>query len=288
MFGKRYDGRRVKNIDPIQCITPYLMKTRTDSMNMFEENFSCEELDAYIKEKREEGLRLSYMHILIAAIVRTMALRPRLNRFIMNGHIYARSKIWVSFVVHHDLRSEEDGTTVKLCFEGTESIREIGEKINAAIEKETTKHTEANATDKLAKLVTSVPGPLIKLVVGILMWMDRHDIMPKAVIEASPFHTSLFVTNLRSLGINHVFHHVYEFGTTGIFAAIGKERRVPEVQGNEVGIGKQMGFGLVSDERFCDGLYFARSLKMLKKFMNDPHLLEEPLEKKVEDDGLRR
>ena len=259
------------------------MKTRTDAMNMFEENISCEEMDAFIKEKREEGWRLNYMHLTIAAMVRTMALRPRLNRFVMNGRIYTRPKIWVSFVVHHDLRSEDDGTTVKLCFEGTESLREICDAIDTAILKETTKHTEANATDKLAKLVTSIPGPLIKLVVGILMWMDKHDIMPKAVIEASPFHTSFFLTNLRSLGINHVFHHVYEFGTTGLFLAIGKERRTPEVQGSSVGIGKQMGLGVVSDERYCDGLYFARSLKVLKKLMADPHLMEERLEKKVED-----
>lgn len=284
MFGKRYDGRRVRSIDPIQCITPYIMKTRTDAMNMFEESFPCDGMDAFIKAKREEGWRMSYMHLMIAAIVRTMALRPRLNRFVMNGRIYARPKIWVSFVVHHDLRSEEDGTTVKLCFEGTEGLREICDKIDEAIIRETTQHTEENATDKLAKLVTSIPGPLIKAVVGILMWMDRHNIMPKAVIEASPFHTSLFVTNLRSLGINHVFHHVYEFGTTGIFAAIGKERRVPEVQGSSVGIGKHMGFGLVCDERFCDGLYFARSLKIVRKFILDPSLLMEPLDKKVEDD----
>lgn len=283
MFGKRYDGRRVKNIDPIQCITPYIMKTRTDSMNMFEESIPCGSMDAYIREKREEGLRLTYMHIMIAAIVRTIALRPRLNRFVMNGRIYTRPKIWVSFVVHQNLRTDDDGTTIKLCFEGTESMQQIAEKINKAILKETTKKTESNATDKLAKLVTSIPGPLIKLVVNTLMWMDRHNIMPKAVIEASPFHTTLFLTNLRSLGINHIYHHVYEFGTTGLFVAIGKEQRVPAVQGSSVGIEKQMGFGLVSDERFCDGLYFARSLKLVKRFLDDPHLMDDPLEKKVED-----
>ena len=85
-------------------------------------------------------------------------------------------------------------------------MQQIAEKINKAILKETTKKTESNATDKLAKLVTSIPGPLIKLVVNTLMWMDRHNIMPKAVIEASPFHTTLFLTNLRSLGINHIYH----------------------------------------------------------------------------------
>lgn len=284
MFGKRYDGRRVRSIDPIQCITPYLMKTRTDSMNMFEDSLSCEVMDAYIREKRAEGLRLSYMHLLIAAMVRTITLRPRLNRFVMNGRIYTRPKIWVSFVVHQNLRSEDDGTTIKLCFEGTESIYEIAGKIDEAILKETTKHTEANATDKLAKLVTSVPGPLIKLIVNTLMWMDRHNIMPKAVIEASPFHTTLFVTNLRSLGINHVFHHVYEFGTTGLFLAMGKEHREPEVQGSSVGIGKKMHFGLVCDERFCDGLYFARSLKLFKKLLAEPQQMETALPEKPQDD----
>lgn len=283
MFGKRYDGRRVRSVEPIQCITPYIMKTRTDSMNMFEETLRCESMDNYIRAKRAENLPLTYMHLVIAAMVRTIALRPRLNRFVMNGRIYTRPKIWISFVVHQNLRSDDDGTTIKLCFEGTESVKEIAEKINAAVLKETTKKTESNSTDKLAKLVTSIPGPLIKFVVGLLMWMDRHDIMPKAVIEASPFHTTLFLTNLRSLGINHIYHHVYEFGTTGLFIAIGKEQRVPAVQGSAVGIDKQMGFGLVTDERFCDGLYFARSLKIFKKFIDDPTLLEEPLEKKVED-----
>lgn len=283
MFGKRYDGRRVRSIDPIQCITPYIMKTRTDSMNMFEETLRCESMDNYIRANRAAGLPLTYMHIVIAAMVRTIALRPRLNRFVMNGRIYTRPKIWISFVVHQNLRSDDDGTTIKLCFEGTESMKEIAEKVNEAVLKETTKKTESNATDKLAKLVTSIPGPLIKFVVNTLMWMDRHNIMPKAVIDASPFHTTLFLTNLRSLGINHIFHHVYEFGTTGLFIAIGKEQRVPAVQGSTVGIDKQMGFGLVTDERFCDGLYFARSLKLFKKFIDDPTLLNEPLEKKVED-----
>lgn len=102
-------------------------------------------------------------------------------------------------------------------------------------------------------------------------------------MEASPFHTSFFITNLKSLGINHIYHHVYEFGTTGLFIAIGKEKRLPVSQGSHITVRKCMGFGLVTDERFCDGLYFARSLKMLKKFLRNPELLETPLEQKVED-----
>ena len=284
MFGKRPDGRIIKNLDPMQQIMPYIMKTRTDSMNMYEDTFPCEVWDAYIKEKEAENIKLSYMHILIAGIVRLIALRPQLNRFVMNGKIYARPKIWVSFVVHPTLQDGSTGTTIKLCFEGTETIFEIAEKINEAVEKETTKRVGENDTDKLLRfLMKAIPGPLIKLVINTLLWMDKYSIMPKLIVDLSPFHTSFFITNLKSLGINHIYHHTYEFGTTGLFFAMGKERRIPVVKGNEITTEKHMGFGLVSDERFCDGLYFALSLRQLRKFMKNPALLEVPLEKKVED-----
>ena len=283
MFGKRPDGRAIKQLEPMQKIMPYIMKTRTDSMNMYEDTFHCEGMDAYIKAKAEEGVKLGYMHILIAAVVRLLALRPQLNRFIMNGKIYARPKVWVSFVVHPTLQDGSTGTTIKLEFEGTETIYEVAEKVNKAIEKETTKRVGENGTDKLMRVLMHIPGPLIASVINLLMWMDKHSILPKFIVELSPFHTSFFLTNLKSLGINHIYHHCYNFGTTGLFFAMGKEKVIPVIRGKEIVNEKHMGFGLVSDERFCDGLYFALSLRMLRKYMREPALMEVPLEKRVED-----
>ena len=285
MFGKRPDGRLVKDLDPMQKIMPYIMKTRTDSMNMYEDTFDCKPMDMYIKAKAEEGLKLSYMHIIIAAMVRLIALRPQLNRFCINGKIYTRPKIWVSFVVHPKLDDGSTGTTIKLCFEGTETIKDIAAVVNAAIAKETVNRTEENGTDKLMRtLMNRIPGPLIKFAINILLWSDKHNLLSKKIIELSPFHTSFFITNLKSLGINHIYHHVYEFGTTGLFLAMGKEQKVPFVQqGDEIVTQKRLGWGMVSDERFCDGLYFALSLRQLRKFIANPAVLEKPLEAKVED-----
>ena len=284
MFNKRPDGRALKNLEPMQMIFPYVMKTRTDSMNMYDDTFACEPMDAYIKAKAEEGISLGYMHIVIAALVRLIALRPQLNRFCMNGKIYARPKIWVSFVVHPTLRDESVGTTIKLCFEGTETILEVAEKINEAIANETVNRKGENDIDQLLRtLMKKIPGPFIKLVINTLLWMDKHNLLPKAIIDVSPFHTSFFITNLKSLGINHIFHHTYEFGTTGLFFAMGKEKQDPAIVNGELVARKEMGYGLVSDERFCDGLYFALSLRKLRKFMQNPAVLEKPLDKKVED-----
>ena len=283
MFGKRPDGRRIRKVDPTQLITGVLMKKRFDSMNMFEDTINCEAWDRYIREKDEQGIKLGYMHIFIAGVVRMLALKPRLNRFVMNGRIYARPKIWVSFTIHPELHIDSPDTTIKLCFEGTETILEIANAINEAIRKETVLRTNENDTDKLVRVLTAIPMSILNVIAAVLKWMDRHDILPKSIIEFSPFHTSFYITNLKSLGINHVFHHTCEFGTNGLFFAMGKEKNVPVVEKGEVVVQKHMGFSLVSDERFCDGLYFALALREFRKLMRNPAAMEIPLEKKVED-----
>ncbi len=283
MFGKRPDGRVIKTLAPMEKIIPYIMKHRYDSMNMYEDHFDCAPLDAYIEEKREQGIKINYMHILVAATVRMMALRPQLNRFVMHNKIYARNKIWVSYTIHHSLRDGDIETTIKLCFDGTESILDVARIMDEAIEKETKEWKGENGTDKLARVLTCIPAPIIRFVVGLLKIMDRHNMLPGALLEFSPFHTSFFITNMKSLGINHLYHHCYEFGTTGIFLALGKERVVPAFEGDEVVKQKQIGFGMVSDERFCDGLYFSRSLRRMRKLMRNPAALETRLEAKVED-----
>lgn len=283
MFGKRPDGRRLRTVEPMQLITTFLMKKRYDSMNMYEDTIDCEAWDKYIKEKEKQGIKLGYMHIFIAGIVRMIALKPRLNRFVMNGKIYARPKIWVSFTIHPELHIDSPDTTIKLCFEGTESILEIAETINEAIRKETVLRTEENTTDRMARLFTAIPSSFLNCIVAVLMWMDRHNMLPKSIIEFSPFHTSFYITNLKSLGINHVMHHTCEFGTNGMFFAMGKEKNVPVAEKGEVVIRKSMGFSLVSDERFCDGLYFALALREFRKIMRDPAVLETGLDKKIED-----
>ena len=259
------------------------MKKRYDSMNMYEDTFNCEAWDKYIKEKEEQGIKIGYMHIFIAGAVRMLAKWPRLNRFVMNGKIYARPKIWVSFTIHPELHIDCPDTTIKLCFEGTETILEIAEAINEAIRKETTLRQEENSTDKMVRFFTAIASCILNIVASVLMWMDRHDMLPKSIIEFSPFHTSFYITNLKSLGINHVYHHTCEFGTNGLFFAMGKEKNIPVAHKDEVVIEKHMGFSLVSDERFCDGLYYALALRDFRKVMRNPAVLETPLEKKVED-----
>ncbi|MCL2383864.1 MAG: hypothetical protein FWC79_07100 [Oscillospiraceae bacterium] len=99
MFGFRSDGKKTKNLPPFFKVLPHIMKRRSDAQVFYTEDIPIANMDKYINEKAEEGIKLSYMHIVYAAIVRLAHERPVLNRFIMNGRTYDRDGIHVSLNV---------------------------------------------------------------------------------------------------------------------------------------------------------------------------------------------
>ncbi len=283
MFGFRPDGKKVKDIDPIQRIIPHIMPTRNDAQNMTEYDCPCEPLDSFIIEQSDKGLEYTYMHLIIAAMVRVYARFPRLNRFVINGRIFQHNEIQVSFVVKKNLSPDAPDALVKLNFTGLETLQEVKQKIDEAIE--ANNNIEANnGTDKLAGLITMTPNFLIKLTVGLIKLLDKHGMLPKAILNVSPFHTSLFITNLKSIKGPSIFHHLYNFGTTGIFMAMGKESEVPVVNADgKIVVGKRMPVQIVTDERFCDGFYFVSAMKFWERLLKHPAQMMMPPEALSED-----
>ena len=274
MFGHRSDGKKIKKLTPIFKIMPCVMLDRADSQVYFKQDIALKHLDEYIDRKAEEGIRLSYMNIIYAAIVRIIGERPRLNRFAMNGALYQRNKIYVSLVIKKSLTDDGVETPLKLKFNGDENIFEIKEKLDATIEKN--KDVEAaNKPDKLVSILSAIPSGLIRAIVKFLMFLDKHGIMPKKIIEASPFHTSVFLTNVGSLGIDSIYHHIYNFGTTSMFFSMGKKKKSYIYEDEEFKEEKCITLAFVGDERICDGYYYASSFKLLSKYLKKPELLEE-------------
>ena len=274
MFGHRSDGKKIKKLTPIFKIMPCVMLDRADSQVYFKQDIALKYLDEYIDRKAKEGIRLSYMNIIYAAIVRIIGERPRLNRFAMNGALYQRNKIYVSLVIKKSLTDDGVETPLKLKFNGDENIFEIKEKLDATIEKNKDVKA-ANKTDKLVSILSAIPSGLIRAIVKFLMFLDKHGVMPKKIIEASPFHTSVFLTNVGSLGIDSIYHHIYNFGTTSMFFSMGKKKKSYIYEDEEFKEEKCITLAFVGDERICDGYYYASSFKLLSKYLKKPELLEE-------------
>ena len=263
-------------------ILPHIASKRSDAQIFSKQLIVTEGIDAYIKEKSAQGFDMSYLHVMIAVFVRVIAQRPQLNRFIMDSRVYARNQICISLVIKKALRDEGEETSLKFVFTGTESIFEVAKIVDHNIES-SAPIGASNSADKIAAAIMSLPHFIVKFLVAVLKFMDRHNLLQRAILEASPFHTSLFFTYLKSINLDYVYHHLYDFGSTGIFAALGKSKRVVIAEGDDPAVRKCCEIGYVLDERICDGIYFSNSFKLVKKYLNNPHLLEEKLEKITED-----
>lgn len=275
MFGKRSDGVVAKNIDPMLRITSAMMPRRYDAMVNYLLEVRCDDIDNFIASEREKGNDFSYMDVLFAAIVRMYASRPDMNRFTMNTRIYKRNNISICFAVKKQLRDGADETVVKLEFDGTENIYQVRQKVHEAISVNKGAEKE-NKTDKFAKFLLKCPPFLLKMAVGFLRFLDRHGMLSKKIIKLSPFHASCFVTNMKSISCEYVYHHIYDIGTVGMFAGMGKviKRVVPKDEGG-FETARVFQIGVVIDERICDGLYHSKSIKEIKRFLTDIETLKD-------------
>lgn len=283
-LGDRYDGRRIRTLDPLYQLIPYIMRTRVDSHVYFEDSLDIGKADAWLRVQRDSGHPgLGYLHVFIAALVRAMSQRPRLNRFIAGQRVYARSDLTISLAIKKRLDADSPETTVKLRFDPLDTIWDVERKVNEAVA--LSKDMKAsNHTDRTARLFVLIPGSLLRFVIWLLRCLDFVGLLPKVIHRASPFHTSAFITDMGSLGIRPIFHHLYDFGTTSIFVAFGaKERRREIGKDGQVVERKYLSLKVVGDERICDGAYYASAFRYILGFLRDPSALALPPETPVED-----
>ncbi len=273
MFGHRSDGKKVKNVAPIFRIIPSIMLKRNDAQVYFKQDIVINGMDEYISKKAEEGLKISYMNIIYAAIVKIIGERPQLNRFAMNGSLYDRNEIWVSMAIKKSLTDDGQETIIKLPFKGDENIFEVKESLDKAIELNKSKET-VNKVDKFIKILNLIPDGFIRASIKLINFLDKHGVLPKKLIAISPFHTSVFLTNVGSLGIDSIYHHLYNFGTTSLFFAMGKKKKSYVYEDDEIRQEKCITIAFVGDERICDGYYYANSFKQMCKYLKNPELLE--------------
>ena len=269
----RADGRKVREgLSAIERAIPYIMPKRVDAQNYVTEYVDEEAIRGYIREvRRVKGVRLSRMAVLIAAYYLSARRHPYINRFVVNSRIYQRNHFCVSFVM---LKSDTNGkgiqTTVKVFLEPGDNVFTINEKISALIE-ENSRPVNQNNTDKFAAFMFSIPL-LPKLVLGLARLLDHFGLLPRFVIDLSPFHTSMFITNLASIQTSSIYHHIYEFGTTSVFVSMGKS--VPNFLTGERK-SKLIPIKVVMDERICTGHDYAVFYKTMRRFLKNPALLEE-------------
>jgi 2-oxoacid dehydrogenases acyltransferase (catalytic domain) len=285
-FADRYDGWRIRKVDPIFSVVPFMLRTRTDSEIFFQEKITIDHLEAFIREHKAEMPDLSLMHIFMAGMIRVISQRPHLNRFVMWNKIFARNYLSFSIAVKRSMTDEGEETLIKPYFLPSDTLQDVVRKVQVELENNKQVGQE-NSSDAISKVLGFLPDFLLRIVVSLIINLDKVGLMPKALNHASPFHTSLFLTNIGSIGIESVYHHLYEIGTCGSFIAMGKKKRETSIdKEGKTKVEKSIQLKIVLDERICDGFYYANSIRMLQKVLANPASLLLPPEKVIVDDGV--
>ena len=283
-FGDRLDGRRIRNMPVMSKVTPYFMINRLGRSNYAMDTIEVSNMERYVTQKRKEGYKhFGLTHVIVAAYVRTTAEMPELNRFVAGQRIYHRFDTSVNMVVKKEMSKDAPDSSIKVYFDPSDTAAQVYEKFDAAMQK-AREEGVANGYDSITHVLDYVPSVLMSLFGLLLRFLDYFGIMPWALERVSPFHGSLFITSMGSLGIPAIYHHLYDLGTVPVFCAFGHKYTRYELNKNgERVTRKYMDYRIVTDEGICDGFYYAAALKKLRSYMSHPERLDVPPEVVNED-----
>ena len=283
-FGDRRDGRRVRTLPAMSYVMPYIMKVRADSQNHFEDVIDISNVERYLDQKHKEGYTdMTLLHVILAAYVRVVSERPSVNRFIAGQRIYAAKNIECVMTVKKKMSLESEDTVIKVIFDPRDNIYNVYKKFQLTLKDAISTEAESNF-DNVAGLLSRVPRPILRGIVKILQALDYHGLIPKALRKVSPFHGSMIITSMGSLGIPAIYHHLYDFGTLPIFISYGSIFAGDAVKRDGTKERHHfVTFKVVTDERICDGYYYASAFKRIKRYLLRPELLDNFAESVKED-----
>ena len=264
-------------------LIPFIMVNRNGACNLVKDSFECTKVEKYVKEKQAEGMtNITIMHVMIAAYIRCVSQRPGLNRFIRGQRIWTRRHVEVSLTIKKEMSLDSPDTVVKITVPRDATLQVVYEELNRVITEY--RDNPGGDFDETAKVLSYFPSVILKFVVWLLKLLDYFNLLPKFLTNLSPFHCSFFITSMGSLGIPPVFHHLYDFGTCPVFVSFGAKQRSYEVNPDgSVYKHSYMDMTVVTDERICDGYYFASSLKLMKGILRNPWQLDEKPETVQQD-----
>lgn len=280
--GDRKDGYLVRENDPLHALAPYMLENRADNEAFLSETVDMTKVIDYIAKKNadEPEFKYTFFHFIVAAIAKTMVLRPYMNRFYSGHRLYDRKDLLFSFVVKKKFSDTgaEVLATIKIDRDSDVSpLEQVYQKVKKIVYS-VRKEGKTDSTTEKMKFLLKMPRPVLRFAIRILRWLEYHGHYPSALMSDDPYYSSVFLSNLGSIKMSADYHHLANRGTNSIFVIIGEMKPMPfyDAEGNTT-VKTGLKLSLTIDERIADGFYFANSIKLLKKIFESPELIERPI-----------
>ena len=285
-FGDRRDATLLRDTDALHFIMGIIYPNRADNEAYIAERVNLEPIKAYLAKKNVEGIPFKYtfFHVILTALVKTVTLRPKLNRFYANENYYQRNKVTAGFVIKKEFSDGSEEAVALLEARPDATIDTIHEEIRQRVQA-TRNEQKMNTTDNSMDILNKLPRFLSKAAIRFIRWLDRHGWCPDFLIGDDPNYSSVFLSNLGSIRLRSGYHHLTNWGTSSLFCIIGEKKWTPLYDQNGlVEMRETVDLGLTVDERIADGYYYSKSIRLFKYLLEHPELLEQPLNTEVEYD----
>lgn len=282
-IGDRKDGYLIRNIDPMHFITPLLYPNRCDNEAYISERIDLTNINEYLKKKNEneEEFKYTIFHVILAAVIKTITLRPKMNRFIANKNLYQRNEVSASFVVKKKFADEAEEALAFIHAKDSDTIDTVHQNIYRQVT--SCRSDKMDSSTESMDLFNKMPRFLSKFLVWIITRLDVHGKVPSSLIETDPYYSTVILSNLGSIKLRSGYHHLTNWGTCSVFIIIGEKKKTPFYnEDGSVELRETIDIGLTIDERIADGYYYSKTVKLLKHLLNNPELLEAPANEKVD------
>ena len=283
-FGDRKDGVLLRKLDAMHFIMPLIYPSRCDNEAYISERIDLTNINRYLEEKNSTNPEYKYnlFQVIVSAALKTVRLRPKMNRFIANKNYYQRNEVSAAFVIKKQFQDNSEEGMAFIRSKETDTIDSVHNDIYRQVNR-CRYETKQDSTVETMELLNKIPRFLAKAIISFLCFLDRHGWVPQSIISTDPYYSSIMLTNLGSIKLKCGYHHLTNWGTTSAFLVIGEKKIRPFYDENgNMEMRDSVDIGLTVDERIADGYYFSRTIKLLKKLLENPELLERPFGEEVD------
>ncbi len=285
--GDRKDGVWIRETDSMHTLFPHIMPNRADNEAVLNEVIDLTAVNEYIAKKNETGpaFKYTFFHVICAALIKTLVLRPKLNRFYAGKRFYQRNDYSISFIVKKEFADSSDEAVAIIKADPESDVSPL-EQIHSKVEKICTsvrKEHKNDGTTDIMNVLTKMPVPILGFIMNTLSWLDFHGWYPDSLMREDPYFSSVFVSNLGSIKMNASYHHLTNWGTNSFFVIVGEKKPTPffKLDGS-FEVKEALELGVTLDERIADGYYYSRSIKLVHKLLDNPELLDRPIYEPVD------
>ena len=281
-LGDRKDGRLIRDIDSMHFIMPIIYPNRCDNEAFISERIDLTAAECFLEEKNAANpeYKYTFFQLIVTALIKTVTLRPKMNRFIANKNMYQRNEVSASFVIKKQFADEAKEGLAFIHATDNTTLDEVHDEIYRQVT--SCRSGKQDSTSDAMDMFKRMPRFLAKALINIICVLDRHGKVPRSLIETDPYYSSIVLTNLGSIGMHSGYHHLTNWGTNSLFAAIGEKKVRPFYDNDGIPHMRQsVDIGITIDERLADGYYYSKTVKLLKYLLENPELLDKPAGEEV-------